>query len=424
MYHPDHPAKYAYQEVLEKSLLFYEAQRSGPLPADKRIDWRGDSSLNDAVPGGYHDAGDHVKFGFPMASFTTVLAWGGINFKSGYDKACQTEYLAECLKWSTDYFIGCHTADTEFIGQIGDGYADHGFWGRPEEMTMDRPAFKITASAPGSELAGETAAALAASSIFFRSIGDNEYADKCVSHAKTLFKFADEHRGMYTDAIPAADFYNDWGGYLDELAWAAAWVAKATNDPADIAKAEDMYKEVGMADAGPQEISWDDKNAMVFMVMYELTGKAEYKAKAEGFLDYILNTRTTPKGLVWIASSEWGSLRHAGNLAMYTAHAVYNKLRPDEAFAFAEKQMNYILGDTGMSYVVGWGNNPPQRCHHRAASCEDRPAECGWNDKDKGGPNGQVSFHASFYTERKTLILLYISHCCFLGTQWSFGWWS
>ena len=30
---------------------------------------------------GYHDAGDFVKFGFPMASTITVLAWGGISFK-------------------------------------------------------------------------------------------------------------------------------------------------------------------------------------------------------------------------------------------------------------------------------------------------------------------------------------------------------
>ena len=46
---------YDYKEVLEKSLLFYEAQRSGPLPADNRIDWRGDSALDDVPVGGYYD---------------------------------------------------------------------------------------------------------------------------------------------------------------------------------------------------------------------------------------------------------------------------------------------------------------------------------------------------------------------------------
>src|SRR4051812_41187580 len=32
-----------YGEALQKSLFFYEAQRSGALPASKRINWRGDS---------------------------------------------------------------------------------------------------------------------------------------------------------------------------------------------------------------------------------------------------------------------------------------------------------------------------------------------------------------------------------------------
>ena len=46
---------YDYAEVLGKSLLFYEAQRSGPLPADNRIDWRADSTLDDNPTGGYFD---------------------------------------------------------------------------------------------------------------------------------------------------------------------------------------------------------------------------------------------------------------------------------------------------------------------------------------------------------------------------------
>ena len=47
--------------MLYKALLFYEAQRSGKLPADKKIAWRGDSELNDGkdvgrdLTGGWHD---------------------------------------------------------------------------------------------------------------------------------------------------------------------------------------------------------------------------------------------------------------------------------------------------------------------------------------------------------------------------------
>ena len=50
-----------YKDVLHKSLLFYEAQRSGHLPADNRVPWRRDSFLTDGndvgldLTGGYND---------------------------------------------------------------------------------------------------------------------------------------------------------------------------------------------------------------------------------------------------------------------------------------------------------------------------------------------------------------------------------
>jgi hypothetical protein len=54
-------AAYDYKTVLKNSLLFYEAQRSGKLPADQKVTWRKDSALNDKgdngedLTGGYYD---------------------------------------------------------------------------------------------------------------------------------------------------------------------------------------------------------------------------------------------------------------------------------------------------------------------------------------------------------------------------------
>ena len=48
-------------------MLFYEAQRSGALPADNQISWRGDSSLDDGndvgldLSGGWHDGKYHLR---------------------------------------------------------------------------------------------------------------------------------------------------------------------------------------------------------------------------------------------------------------------------------------------------------------------------------------------------------------------------
>ena len=59
------------------------------------------------------------------------------------------------------------------ILQVGKVDLDHSYWGRPEDMTMDRPVYKLTTSRPGSDLAGETAAAFAAGYLAFRDTGQS-----------------------------------------------------------------------------------------------------------------------------------------------------------------------------------------------------------------------------------------------------------
>lgn len=60
----------------------------------------------------------------------------------------------------------------------------------------------------------------------------------------------------------------------------------------------------------------------------------------------------------------------------------------------AQSQIDYALGSTGRSFVVGFGVNPPQRPHHRSSSCKNWPATCGWDDANASGPNPQVLYGA------------------------------
>jgi hypothetical protein len=78
----------------------------------------------------------------------------------------------------------------------------------------------------------------------------------------------------------------------------------------------------------------------------------------------------TPKGLAY--SGPWGSLRHVGNamflLKAYAARASPKVLSPAvkrDIDCAVWQQLGYILGDSGRSFVVGYGVNPPQRPHHR-----------------------------------------------------------
>ncbi|MEM8830391.1 MAG: glycoside hydrolase family 9 protein [Cyanobacteria bacterium P01_G01_bin.19] len=63
-------------------MLFYEAQQAGDLPEWNRIPWRDDATLKDCadigvdLSGGWLDAGDNVKFNFPMAYSVTTLHVG------------------------------------------------------------------------------------------------------------------------------------------------------------------------------------------------------------------------------------------------------------------------------------------------------------------------------------------------------------
>lgn len=387
---------YDYDEVIRLSNLFYQAQRSGSLDEygdfnHEKIPYRGDSCLNDGsdkgvdLTGGYFDAGDYVKFNFPMAASTTLLAWGAIDYSKGYAAAGQTQATLNTIKWATDYFIKCHVSPNELYAQVGDGNADHAQWDRIETMNIARPSFKIDAQNPGSDLAGEIAASLAAASLAFKT-ADPSYSAELLRHAKELFSFADTYKGKYSDSVPgASSFYNSWSGYNDELLWSAAWLYKATGEEQYLDKANSYYqsKDVG-------ELSWDEKTAGATILLAQLTGEDKFVSKAAAFCNNMADSQQkTPKGMVWI--QQWGPLRHAANVAFACLEAAKienDKINKENYINFAKKQIHYALGDTGRSFVIGFGTNPPKRPHHRSSSCPaDANQSCGWNDYNSSGPN-------------------------------------
>jgi len=381
---PPPTGDFNYGEALQKSLFFYDTQRSGDLPDDFRVEWRGDSALTDGadvghdLSGGFWDAGDHVKFGLPMAESMTLLAWGLIQNPDAYTNSGQLDEIKSILRWGADYIVKAHTAPNEFWGQVGLGSADHAFWGPAEVMQMDRPAFKIDAQHPGSDLAGQAAAALAAASLAFRA-SDPAYADLLLQHAIQLYNFADTYRGKYSDSIPdAAGFYNSHSGYNDELVWGAVWLYKATGDAAYLAKAESYYQQFGFAGrTGTWTQSWDDSSYGAMVLLAQATGKQQYKTDTERWLDYWTvgingganRIAYTDGGLAFL--SNWGSLRYASTTAFLAL--VYSDTVKDyngRYHDFAVSQINYILGDNpaNRSYMVGFGENYPLNPHHRGGS--------------------------------------------------------
>lgn len=376
-----------YAEALQKSMFFYEAQRSGDLPASNRVSWRGDSGLGDGsdvgkdLTGGWYDAGDHVKFGLPMAFTSTMLAWGALESPAGYTKAGQLDEIKDNLRWVNDYFVKAHTAPNELYVQVGNGTDDHKWWGPAEVMTMPRPAYKITAACPGSDAAGETAASLAAASLVFKT-DDPTYSAKLLTHAKQLYSFADTYRGKYSDCVTdAASYYKSWSGYQDELVWGAYWLYKATGDATYLAKAEKEYDGLGVENQTTTRsykwtVAWDDKSYATYALLAMETGKQKYVDDANRWLDYWTvgvngaKVNYSPGGQAVLDT--WGSLRYAANtsfVALVYSDWLTDATRKARYHDFGVRQINYALGDNPRksSYVVGFGANPPQNPHHRTA---------------------------------------------------------
>ncbi|UZO79858.1 glycoside hydrolase family 9 protein [Aquimarina sp. ERC-38] len=370
--------KYNYGEALQKSILFYEAQQSGKLPSWNRVSWRGDAAVKDGsdvgldLSGGWHDAGDHIKFGLPMAFAATALNWGFLEYTEGYEKAGQVEHFKRNIKWVTDYFIKCHPTPNEFYAQISEKSQDHSFW-MPAEMVEVHPqygqrkSFKLSTTNPGTDVACETAAALASASMVFKD-SDPAYSALLLRHAKELYTFGDTYRGIYTEEgnIPAKGTYPS-NGIEDELVWGAIWLYKATGDTSYLTKAEAAYAQPDFL----WSLVWDDKSYGSMVMLAEITGKQKYKDDAEKHLQFwqkgTSGVTYSPGGHAHL--TQWGSFRHAMNAAL-TAFIYSDKVdtpNKKQYHDFAVDQINYILGDNpnDRSFQLGFGKNPPNKPHHR-----------------------------------------------------------
>ncbi|RZS00205.1 hypothetical protein BHM03_00029867 [Ensete ventricosum] len=298
-------------------------------------------------------------------------------------------------------------------------------------MTTSRQAYKIDAEHPGSEVAGETAAAMAAASMVFQGINPH-YSHVLLHHAQEvrslhaidhpaisassnrkefiddpsalqLFAFGDEHRGKYDDSIGVAvkSYYPSVSGYADELLWAALWLHRATGREEYLDYVIRNADDLNGTTWAISEFSWDIKYAELLSLSQLLMEKGkdlqaekktvleQYRSKAEHYLCSCLNmngedganVHRTPAGLLFVR--HWNNMQYvAGAVFLLTVYSDYlaasnqrlhcprGSLGSGDLLAFAKSQVDYILGanPAGLSYLVGHGARYPTRVHHRAAS--------------------------------------------------------
>jgi hypothetical protein len=450
---PGLAAAFNYADALAKSIIYFEGQRSGKLPPGNRMAWRGDSGLSDGaqhnvvmlIPpsivyrnsmaiscshcprprnegtdghltsivhlypdgvqvdlvGGYYDAGDNVKFGLPMAFTTTMLAWSVADM--GKFMGAELPHARAAVRWGADYLLKAATSTpgTLYV-QVGDPAQDHRCWERPEDMDTARAVYAVGAGgAPGSDVAAETAAALAASAVALRR-ADPAYAARLVRAAVLAFELADRHRGSYSaGALSSAvcPFYCSYSGYEDELLWAAAWLHRASGNATFMAYVRANGAQDGAGD-DDYSFSWDDKRIGTKVLLARavlrrdrgrnLPGLQLYKAHSDSYICSLVpgasgfqNGQYTPGGLLYregssnmqyVTATTFLLLAYAKYLRSAGATAACGggrgEVAPAELVALAKRQVDYILGKNpaGTSYMVGFGDRYPRRLHHRGAS--------------------------------------------------------
>lgn len=397
--------KHNLTRVLELSVLFFQAQKSGRLPEDNMVLWRQDSGLQDGfresvdLSGGYYVNGGYVKYAFPIAYTMQTLAWGIYeNYEVLYkNQKLFNEYL-DILAHGAAYLINCHTEEFVFYAQVFDFESDNSYWGRARNVPYPKKIFKLTVDNPGSEVVAEASSALSLCYLLFQKAKYEKISyDMLKTHAIQLFDFGHQHKANYHDSIPdAASSFKSWSGYEDELAWAAIWLYNVTENQEYLNLAQ-FYESIMSTKTKVQEYSWDDKRIAVKLKLYQILQKFDaetmfFQIDLQKFCHYFEPESVgkkvvfTPDGSIYL--SEWGPLRLALNSLFVCLLFDFDRYK-----AISFRQLQYVLGNNSKnySYLVGYGQNYPQKVFHKGASCP-LTGKCDWGYKEKLGnqPNPQI----------------------------------
>jgi len=427
--------EFNYAKALQYSQYMYDANMCGTgVDENNQYTWRGDCHVYDAelpldttntnmsssfisanksildpdgngkldVAGGFHDAGDHVKFGMPETYSGSTLGWGYYEFKDSYAATKQDSHMETILRYFNDYFMKCTYLDKSgkaiaFCYQVGDGDVDHAYWNAPELDEMFRRGWFATEEMPSTDCVSAAAASLAVNYMNFKD-SDPSYAKKNLDYAKALFEFAErcDTKSVNNDGPKGYYASSKW---QDDYCWAASWLYLATEDEHyldEVFKYYDYYAPscwthcwndvwAGTACIIAKIDDKYDKDSQLFEDKYKVaTNKSSYEeinfwSQIAKLVDNWMSGQSvtiTPGGYAFL--NQWGSARY--NTATQLCALVYDKNHGDKASKYgdwAKSQMNYIMGDNPMNrcYIVGYSDISAKFPHHRAASglskCED-----------------------------------------------------
>lgn len=380
--------EYNYAKLLQYSLYFYDANMCGTDVSEQSdLSWRGNCHTGDAsvkktingkeytidVSGGYHDAGDHAKFGLPQAYSASVLGLGYAYFKDAYVGLGQDVHLKKILDRFTDYFEKCTILDesgnvVSFCYQVGEGHTDHDYWGPAEQQDARQgvrcnDVYLTDASTPCTDIVAESAAALAIYAAIYKD-EDPTNADTALEYAKKLIAYAESFDNKQASKGSAANDFYAGSSWKDDMALATIWTHKAIGESDTVYL--NKYNNYVTGCSTGWLLSWDDVSTAAYLA----GGSSQL-----GNVSSIMNTKkqedVTPQKFTCV-KGEWGSARY--NTALQFTGLVYDQMSGSKTYQnWIISQMQYLLGNNNarQCYVIGYNKNDPKHPHHRTASGYD-----------------------------------------------------
>ena len=358
-----------YAKLLQYSMYFYDGNMCGSdVGSASQFDWRDNCHGSDEVDGGFHDAGDHVKFGLPAGYTASTLGWGYYEFKDSYDALGQTAHLQALTDRFCDFFKASTKLSgdtvTSFCYQVGVGQADHDVWCSPESQNDQSLRTAYWTSDDASDIAAEYAAALAVNYINFGNAEDLKYA-------KALYNYS--IKTNKANCPEAENFYRSYD-YYDDQAWAAGWLYLATKDSTYSSFLDKFMNDSNAGKSGQSGCKWGVYSTMCWnnvslgaaILQSEITGDAMDWAKVTTYLNGKCTSEST-----YYCESDWGSARYNTALQMAAlATTKYSAKSGMDYSSWCKAQMGMILGNNpkNVNFVVGMDSNSAKYPHHRAAS--------------------------------------------------------
>lgn len=257
----------AYNGLTEKLLEFMQQQRCGYNPyfdihchQHDGMSFFGqspDSTIID-VRGGWHDAGDQLKYLITSSYATAHMllsydlypdVFDDLKDENGKNMPNGLPDILDEARWGLEWIFKLHPNPEELVHQVADD-RDHIGFKFPDQDQSDygwgpaswRPAYFATGQPQGlnryqseatgiANLAGRSAAAMALAARIWRDRNeDTEFADKCKKAARSLYQLGKENEGFQQGNSYGAPYRYNEKTWADDMEWAAAELFTLTGE--------------------------------------------------------------------------------------------------------------------------------------------------------------------------------------------------